>query len=474
MGAALVLVLLVVNVSRANPSLTVARETIEEESRDAPAPMGAQSESNPLPGQASAAPDDEGDKVWSVRCPTPAHPHRLHIECIGKPFDFVADTLSRDWAGFRAELAEFGIIPTAGYATQLMGNPSGGKSQGFTYAAAFDMLVAVDLHKLLGVPGLSFNVGASWLTGQSLSTEDIGNVFGVQSVFSGSETISLQQMFFQQQLFGGALTIAAGRLAPANAFAILPVSGNYFSAGINPVPESLSLNDGAFAQSPPGVEWGAQAIYQPIPKVEVSVGIYNTNPNAAAGNKHGVDFALQQGNRGVLTVAQVDYLVNQTQNATGMPGQYTIGGFYDSNTFSSLSNPGASVSNNWAVYAMFQQMVFRDGGPGSQKGLTVWGELALSNKASVSLIPYFWGGGLSYEGLITARASDIASLGVITGRFSRHVPNASSETVIEANYQVTLTSWLSVTPDFQYVIRPSGTGRIKNAVVLGLQVAVTF
>ena len=129
-----------------------------------------------------------------------------------------------------------------------------------------------------------------------------------------------------------------------------------------------------------------------------------------------------------------------------MPGQYTIGGFYDSNVFSSLSNPGENLSGNWAVYAMFQQMVYRDGGPGSGRGLTVWGEVALSTKAAASPVPYFWGGGLSYQGLISGRGDDIASLGVITGRFSRHIPGASAETVIEANYQVMVTSWLSGAP----------------------------
>ena len=37
-----------------------------------------------------------------------------------------------------------------------------------------------------------------------------------------------------------------------------------------------------------------------------------------------------------------------------------------------------------------------------------------------------------------------------------------------------LTSWLSGAPTLQYVIKPAGSGRIGNALVLGAQVAVTF
>jgi porin len=89
-------------------------------------------------------------------------------------------------------------------------------------------------------------------------------------------------------------------------------------------------------------------------------------------------------------------------------------------------------------------------------------------------MPYFMGGGLSYQGAIPRRDDDIVSAGVIYGTFSRYIPHTTAETVIEANYQVTLTSWLSITPDIQYVIRPSGSSAIKNALVLGAQVQIVF
>jgi carbohydrate-selective porin OprB len=46
--------------------------------------------------------------------------------------------------------------------------------------------------------------------------------------------------------------------------------------------------------------------------------------------------------------------------------------------------------------------------------------------------------------------------------------------VIELNYQITLNRWLSITPDMQYVIRPSGSSANKNAFVLGTQLAIVF
>jgi len=64
---------------------------------------------------------------------------------------------------------------------------------------------------------------------------------------------------------------------------------------------------------------------------------------------------------------------------------------------------------------------------------------------------------------------------VISGAFSRYLRGAHPpRRLIEANYQVMVTPWLSGTPGVQYVIKPSGNSGIKSAVVLGLQLAVTF
>jgi porin len=335
-----------------------------------------------------------------------------------------------------------------------------------------------DLHKLLRIPGLSFNIGGAWSTGKNLSADYIGNSFTVQSAYgspgNGTNNLTLGETYLQQQLFNNSLVIAAGRLATANTFATMPVFNNYLNVGINPAPDSLGINDPTFTLYPPGTEWGAQAIYNISPAFQMAVGVFNTNQSSAGGGKGGLDFAFQQGNRGALSVVQLTYLFNHAPADIGLPGQYILGGYYDSNRFISLRIPNSTESGTYSVYGMFQQMVYRDGGAGSQKGLTVWGETTLAPKSSVNTMPYFVGGGLSYQGPIPGRDNDIAAAALIYGTFSRYIPRTTAETVIEINYQITFSRWLSITPDIQYVIRPSGSSAIKNALVLGTQVAVVF
>ena len=65
-------------------------------------------------------------------------------------------------------------------------------------------------------------------------------------------------------------------------------------------------------------------------------------------------------------------------------------------------------------------------------------------------------------------------MGVIAGTFSHDIPRTTTETVLEANYQITVSAWFSVTPDLQYVIRPSGRSAFGNALVVGVQLAMTL
>jgi porin len=56
----------------------------------------------------------------------------------------------------------------------------------------------------------------------------------------------------------------------------------------------------------------------------------------------------------------------------------------------------------------------------------------------------------------------------------RGITLSGSETVLEANYLVQISQWLSVQPDVQYIVRPSGNPAIKDALVLKLRFEVLY
>ncbi len=105
------------------------------------------------------------------------------------------------------------------------------------------------------------------------------------------------------------------------------------------------------------------------------------------------------------------------------------------------------------------------------------------------MFPFFANGGLVYQGLIPGRERDTAAVGVIYGQFSdqlkrsqrldRDVNGSTSgvqqyELVLEWTYIIQVARWLQFQPDFQYIIKPGGTGKIPDAFVGGFQMAINF
>ena len=402
-------------------------------------------------------------------CETPAHPLRRYSECKHEDFDFLEETALRGWASAREDARKWGVTWTMGYSSSLNGNLSGGSDRALAYAGQVSASVDLNLDKLLRAPGLSLQVNGTWGTGSNLSAT-IGNLMTISEIYARG--YFLGEMYLEERQFDGTLTLSAGRLAPGMTFAFLPAYANYLNSAVNPNPVSLSLNDPAYAPLPPGTQWGAQTLYYVTPNVEVLAGVFNNNPNSADGARHGVDFVFNEGNKGALWTSQVNYLVNSRRGAKGKPGQYSLGAFYDSNRFASVAGGTATSNGNYGVYAMAQQMVYREDLPG-QQGLTVWGTASYSSKQNVSLLPLFTGGGLSYEGPIPRRDRDTASAGWFYGKLSGYVPSTTAEQVLEANYTFTITRAVSLGADFQYVRRPGGYN-VTGAAVLGAVLGVTF
>jgi len=418
------------------------------------------------PPQTSQAPASQARKM---QCPQPANPRRLHTGCKDEHLDW-KETFSQDYFGLREKMRQLGITPTLSYSGALQSNVTGKTHQILGYAGQLTGALNVDFEKLLKIKGMSFYIGGSWGTGDSLSG-GLNNLFPVNSFYAPS--YYLGEMYLQQTLLKQSLTVIGGRIAAANTFATLPVFANYINYGINPTPYPLGYNDITFFAPPTGTEWGAQTTYNVTPVVQVAAGMFNTNLNAANGQNHGTDWTLQQGNKGALVVAQVSYFPHGIVADQGKQGLYTVGVISNNNSFPTLPNKETQSNGYVGAFILGQETVYQPDGPNTPRGLTVWGSWAYNAKPLVSPIPAFWAAGASYQGLIRSRKEDIASLGWIYGRVSDSIPGTTAEQVLELNYRWQPRSFLAITPDFQYIWNPGGHSA-PGVTVLGIQASLTF
>jgi porin len=403
-----------------------------------------------------------------LKCRHPADPHRRQYNCDNQDFDW-DETLAGGWNDVRRVGKRIGITPTASYVSVLQTNATGGKDQVWDYAGQVSFAASADLRELLKIPGLSAYVGASWGTGSDLAGS-LGSVIPTSGLYA--PTFYLGEMYLQQKLLQQKLTILAGRLSAANTFAALPVFANYVNYGINPNPFSLGANDVTFFSPPAGTEWGTQASYAVTHTIQVMAGAFNTNANSANGENHGADFTLQEGNKGVLVAGEIDYLHNQQANSVGKPGQITAGYLHSNNSFPYLNSAGHSDGYDGA-YLMGQQLVFRPDGPGTTRGATVWGTWSRNTKDLISPMPLFWGGGVSYEGLIPGRKNDLVSVGLIRAEASKYAVPANTEELLELNYEWNHSRYLTITPHAQYLWKGQ-SHESRNATILGIQLSITL
>lgn len=113
-------------------------------------------------------------------------------------------------------------------------------------------------------------------------------------------------------------------------------------------------------------------------------------------------------------------------------------------------------------------------------GRITFAQLGLGD-GRVNQIGGYLGGGLTLTAPFPSRAQDALGLAVAAARNGSHYERAQAaagaaaagETTVELTYLAQLGSWLTVQPDVQYVVHPGGTGAARNAVVVGLRVAVS-
>ena len=390
-----------------------------------------------------------------------------------------------DWGGLRSRLAEHGVVPALAYAADIQGNAAGGLRKAVRYFQNIGFDLELDLEKLAGLAGSGFHLSVSSRSGRSLTEDAVGNVFEVAELCCGP-TIRLVNVAFEQQLLNGKLDLAIGRLATGDVFLTSPIYCRFVNAAFCGNPASVFFNVPYTAY--PTATWGARATVRPVPELYVMAGFYNGDPDLGRNGAHGLDWSWRSG-VGNLLSGEVGLVLGQHGKASELPGNFKVGGFWHTGPFPDLGGSGRTERGNGGFYFLLDQMVYREAGEGAAQGLTPFVSLLFAPDDSLSKIPFFVNGGVVYRGLIPGRDADTLNLGVVYGQFSpvqrraQRVQQAaglpditvqSFEMMIELGYILQLTQWLTVQPDVQYVVQPGGSDALRNAVVVGAQIAVSF
>ncbi|MFH1877814.1 MAG: carbohydrate porin [Candidatus Omnitrophota bacterium] len=186
----------------------------------------------------------------------------------------------------------------------------------------------------------------------------------------------------------------------------------------------------------------------------------------------------------------------------GLPGNYKAGFYYHSgvtreflrdknnNSYIISGLDPAKHIGNYNFYCHADQMIYRENGPGTDQGITVFG-VATFGPDNINKYPFFFNGGISWKGCIPGRDNDIAASGMSYGLFSYDLRRAQAdmrdikglpaeqdpqeyEIMIELTYRAMILPYFYIQPDIQYILHPGGTADYPDAFVMGVRVGVTF
>jgi porin len=400
-----------------------------------------------------------------------------------RPFQLTLpkDHLLRDWFGVRTELERMGITPTLTLETDVAANPTGGRSQGITEASNLDLNLLFDLDKIGGIKDATFLLQLSERWGNSLSSDKIGNDFTTQQVYGG-ETLRVVDAAYKQKFFDDRFDFRIGRIGAGDDFLVSPYNYLFMQNAFdgNPV--------GIFFDSPgmsayPNAAWGAVAKVRPTDRTYAMLGVYDGDPNIRGNRFHGVDMSLDGP---VFVIGECGLHVNGLPGGTELLGNFKAGFWYDNSAAIEFGSTH-SQRGSWGVYGLFDQVLVPFADRKSNRGLGVFGSTIFSTDPSVAQLPFFCTAGVEVRGPLESRPADWCGLGAAYGSFSHQLQEAQEqqvnsatgvqdhELVLEATYRFYFEkNSLFFQPDLQYIVHPGGSGRIKDAVVLGCQLGFNF
>ena len=421
------------------------------------------------------------------------------------------ETLTGDWGGARTALKDRGIDVTLNYIGESLNVLSGGAMRGGTYGGRFEFSVDGDLQKLVGWPDAKAHV----------TVYQIQNTRGGIDRFSGSiadpsniDALQTTRLFtlWLEQGFGPHASLRIGQLAADDEFFTSDTATGLISGtfGWGTLFAANLLSGGpAYPLATPGARLKLDLNDALTARVAVfsgdPAGDNCNDPNPQKCDRYGTKFSFDGG---VFAIGEVQYAVNQSKQAAGLPGVYKLGAWYASADYLDqhygLTAAGAQVSladpsvafglahqGNAGIYGVADQMIWR--GMASSVNVFVRGGLVPSDR---NLVSGYVDGGIGIKGALPGRADDTLTFGVAYSNISPAAvaldrdflafngpPYAvrDAETLFELSYIAQLAPWWTVQPDLQYIRHPSGgqnpndpTLTLDHAFIAGIRSTIKF
>ncbi len=398
-----------------------------------------------------------------------------------------------DWGGLRTRLAESGVTLNLGYTGEAAHNFSGGQDKLTRYTDQWVIGTTMDLDKLLGWHGGTFQMTITDRNGRNLGADaGIGNNMLIQEVYGRGQTWHMTQFWLNQAFLDNRVQWKIGRLTVGEDFASFSCDfQNLTFCGSQP-----GNLVGSYWVNWPTSQWATRLKVNTSEQTYVQAGVYQVNPNYVDdgyARRHGLSLDNPGGTTGALIPVEVGWLPAWN----GLPGSYKFGAWYNTSDGKDLyqdinhaprGQTGLAPrerNGQYGFYINFEQQV---SGTAGGRGASVFLNVSQADRATAAQ-DHQVALGLQYKGPF-GLARDVIGVAIgathNNGRYADYVRQQDQrlgtstkvgdgyEYVAEAYYSWSPIPSIYLRPNLQYIRHPGGTSANHDAFIVGLKTGITF
>jgi len=385
---------------------------------------------------------------------------------------YAADNyLLGDWAELRPAMEQKGITAEAVLTTDFLYNSRGGIKEDGTILGNVDLTFKLDTAKAGWWKNGTFFLYflGNFNSGRAM-TENVGDVQASSNI-EADRAFKIYEAWYEHRFLNDQLSLLAGLHDYNSEFDVVEYGALFINSSFGISPDISQTGPSIF----PTTSLGLRLKTQPSEKSYLLVAVYDGVPGDS-GDPPRTSIILKEKD-GVFTAFEVGL-------SAGQPGEkeyYKLGAGAWLHTADVENFDGDPKGTNHGYYIIAEKTLFTESSSGQGLGAFVqvgWADNEWNQIAN------YWGIGLNYTGLIPGRDSDRIGLAVASARngdkfmdFKKNiefVPVDHTETAIELTYRAELRPWLSIQPDFQYIINPGMNQSLKNAFQIGSRVEISF
>ena len=376
------------------------------------------------------------------------------------PFDVLRnERLTGDWWGARRWLEDHGVTIDLGLTTIYQHNAKGGLR---TYNAhrvsgSYDLELTLDTAAMGLFKGGTVYAYATggWDWGVS---PYVGDLLGVNDDIEGQQEIYLPELWYEHSFLENRLRVRLGKLDLSVDFDTSQFANDSTAQFLN----SGLVNTGNVPLPDPG--HGVQFVATPWDWLYFAAGVVDAEANVL---ETGFRTAYH-GPRDLFSIYEFGLTPAFDTPWGQLPGNYRFGMWYDPQPKEKFFNSrddrirhAPLKRDDTGFYLSFDQAVWREN-PATEEDEQGVGWFFRYGYAhgDVNTIEHFWSTGAQYLGLIPTRDEDVLGFGVAQGILSEDLrltkADPHRETALELYYNIKLLPWLTLSPDFQWILRPGG------------------